>query len=122
MQRRTLVATLWVAALAACGSTEGPADIAESASTAESTLVAPPGCPPDAGNTKGVGAPCTKGGGQCRGTGAPWCTLDIPYAKSPYGFCTKMCASDEACGPDATCAQSPTGPRVRGCVPNACLP
>jgi hypothetical protein len=79
-----------------------------------------PGCPPAQGNTKGVGRPCTKNGGQCRGSGAPFCTVDVS-STTTLAFCTKICFSSDQCGPNATCASNPRSPGMKGCVPNACL-
>ncbi|HET6345063.1 MAG TPA: hypothetical protein VFH51_09025, partial [Myxococcota bacterium] len=51
--------------------------------------VAAQGCPPAKANAQGVGRACTKGGNQCVGTGAAYCTVD--YTPTPQAFCTKPC-------------------------------
>jgi len=94
----------------------------------------PPGCPPDAGNTLGVGTPCTRGGHECKGNtlctcdnflgvqlvGVPcYCTLAQlaqPGATDPCG----PPLSPTFCGPGASCCPYQTAAAY--CVPNICLP
>lgn len=73
------------------------------------------GDPGDPGNADGVGKYCTKGGGQCIGTGSPICSADIESG-SP-GLCSKPCLSDSDCGAGAVCYGSSLG---KGCEPIAC--
>jgi len=100
----------------------------------------PDGCPPVQANEKGVGIPCTMGGGQCTAAGVPSglrCTCDPYFGIQLYGVpcvCTLVglnpdptnvpnaCTSLPAgyCGSEATCC-----PYVNAgfyCSPNACLP
>lgn len=76
-----------------------------------------PGCGAvgDAGNEKGVGKYCTKGGGQCGGTGSPFCSADLDGTAS--GLCSKQCSTDTDCGAGAYCFQDTLG---KGCKPMAC--
>jgi hypothetical protein len=99
----------------------------------------PPGCPPTTGNEKGVGLPCTKGGGECTKPGTPpnlLCTCDEAYGLQLNGVpcvCTLVglnlstaitdpCGAQTSppCGPNATCCNY----MAEGyfCSPNVCLP
>ena len=73
------------------------------------------GDPGDPGNSDGVGKYCTKGGGQCIGTGSPICSADIESGQP--GLCSKPCLSDSDCGAGAVCYGSSLG---KGCEPIAC--
>lgn len=73
------------------------------------------GNPGDVGNNAGVGKYCTKGGGQCQGTGAPYCALD--FQTNVPGICSKPCATDNDCGTGAICTGSGL---EKGCEPIAC--
>jgi hypothetical protein len=100
----------------------------------------PEGCPPAQANEKGVGIPCTPGGGQCMASGVPAglrCTCDaysgiqlvgVPCVCTMVGLnpdpanvpdaCTTIPSG--YCGTDATCC-----PYVNAgfyCSPNVCLP
>lgn len=89
----------------------------------------PPGCPPTAGNEKGVGAPCTKGARSCPTNMI--CACDefnglVPPEDTPC-FCTlpilgRVC-SDPAlagyCGQGASCCGYMTFGAI--CVPDICL-
>jgi hypothetical protein len=99
----------------------------------EISLDLPPGCPPDAGNTLGVGTPCTRGGHEC-GNGA-LCTCDNFLGVQLVGvpcYCTLAqlaqtnstdpCGPPLAsnfCGPSATCCPYMTAAAY--CVPSICL-
>jgi hypothetical protein len=72
------------------------------------------GAPGSPGNEKGVGKYCTKGGGQCLGTGAPFCSVD--FSTGP-GICSKPCSTDLDCGAGAVCFADSLG---KGCKPVAC--
>jgi hypothetical protein len=79
-------------------------------------------CIPKCGNEKGVGQPCTKGGGECSGFDitkgeAIFCTIDFDDT-SPLDFCTKPCSADADCGAGGVCPPDTGG--GRGCVPAAC--
>jgi hypothetical protein len=84
----------------------------------------PPGdaCIPVCGNELGVGAPCTKGGGECNqfvASGNAFCTVDND--DTDLAFCTGPCGSDDDCGSDAVCTGDPENPGgPRGCMPAAC--
>jgi hypothetical protein len=71
----------------------------------------------DAGNDKGVGQFCTKGGGECEGNDfASFCLNDL--VSGEFGnFCSGSCKEDGDCGEGATCQGS--GDR-KACIPSAC--
>ena len=87
----------------------------------------PPGCPPAVANDKGVGAPCTRGGGQCKGSQI--CTCDTTLGVTPPPgtpcFCTiailQSCTSvpSGTCGQQATCCSYMQQAAI--CVPDVCL-
>lgn len=87
----------------------------------------PPGCPPGVSNDKGIGAACTRGGGQC--TSNKICTCDTTLGVTPPPgtpcFCTiailQSCASLPAgtCGQNASCCSYRDQAAI--CVPDACL-
>ena len=87
----------------------------------------PPGCPPATANDKGIGAPCTRGGGQC--PSSLNCTCDnFAGVTPPEGtpcFCTipilQRCESIPAgtCGQKATCCSYMQQFAI--CVPDICL-
>lgn len=79
-------------------------------------------------NPKGVGRPCTKGGGECNLNKALGSDLDLPavICTAAYSttdqFCTLPCGSDEDCGAGAVCAGDPDNPKSgKGCMLAACL-
>jgi hypothetical protein len=100
----------------------------------EVSLDLPAGCPPDAGNTLGIGVPCTRGGHQCGGS--TLCTCDNFLGVQLVGvpcFCTlaqlAQTGSTDPCGPPlsstfcgdgAKCCPYQTAAAY--CVPNICLP
>ncbi|MEK7571853.1 MAG: carbohydrate binding domain-containing protein [Patescibacteria group bacterium] len=71
------------------------------------------GAPGDAGNEKGVGKYCTKGGGECAGKEAFICAAEFTDAT----ICSKPCSVDADCGSGAVCFQDTLG---KGCKPIAC--
>ncbi len=73
------------------------------------------GAPGDPGNEMGVGKYCTKGGGECAGTGSPYCSID--FSSSGPALCSKPCTTDAECGAGAACVQDTLG---KGCSPIAC--
>lgn len=75
-------------------------------------------CPPATTNGDGVGKVCTRGGSQCNGTTAPYCSVD--YIDTAYAFCTKTCAADSDCGTDASCQSDPGGSGLKACIPSSC--
>ena len=99
----------------------------------EVSLNLPDGCPPEAGNDKGIGAPCTKGGHECKGlqcscdpdvgvqlTGVP-CICTLAQLAQPNS--TNPCVDSvptNFCGSNATCCSYMTA--VAYCVPSICLP
>ena len=99
----------------------------------------PPGCPPPTPNEKGVGIPCTRGGGQCTKPGVPGgllCTCDpLPILKVVLNGVPCVCtigapnlttnpdpcaASTPSCGSNATCCNYMG--TAYYCSPNVCLP
>jgi hypothetical protein len=73
------------------------------------------------GNSKNVGAYCTKGGGQCSAysTGVA-CAIDL--STSGANFCILLgCHQNADCGEQACCTGDPTGPPIYACVPLTCL-
>jgi hypothetical protein len=100
----------------------------------EVSLDLPPGCPPAAGNDKGVGTPCTRGGKQCKG--ALLCTCDPQLGALLVGvpcFCTlaqfAQLGSTNPCGPPLTAGYCGTNATCCNyvntaayCVPSICLP
>ena len=50
----------------------------------EVSLDLPAGCPPEAGNEKGVGKPCTVGGNECPNNGTLQCTCDTFQIGNPF--------------------------------------
>ncbi|HEY6476319.1 MAG TPA: hypothetical protein VI456_07025 [Polyangia bacterium] len=105
----------------------------------------PPGCPPATANSKGVGIPCTRGGGECKKPGVPGgllCTCDplpilgivlngVPCVCTIGGPNGSASATDPCsqaanglqpgfCGSDATCCPYLT--TAFYCSPNECLP
>jgi hypothetical protein len=74
------------------------------------------------GNEKGVGQPCTRGGGECDDLGfdgAYLCTVD--FADTDLWFCTMPCVADDQCGEDARCAVDPEDLSAgSGCFPTVC--
>jgi hypothetical protein len=99
----------------------------------EVTLYLPDGCPPEAGNDKGIGTPCTMGGGECKGelkcacdpafgiqlTGVPcFCTLVQLAQTNSTDPCGPPLTSD-FCGGGAMCCPYQTVAAY--CVPSICL-
>ena len=99
----------------------------------------PPGCPPSTPNDKGIGIPCTRGGGQCTKAGVPkglLCTCDpLPILNDLLSGVPCVCtigapnlttnpdpcaANNVSCGSDATCCPYMT--TAYYCMPNVCLP
>ena len=104
----------------------------------EVSLDLPPGCPPEVGNDKQVGKPCTRGGGECGSGSNLRCTCDDFFTIRLVGvpcMCTlvtlnatgdpdagNLCQiqAANACGTNASCcAYMSVGTY---CVPNICLP
>jgi hypothetical protein len=90
-----------------------------------------PACPPDlpppsdpclagqCGNDRGVGRPCTRGGGQCDvfnllGGEAGICIVDFADNTAVHA-CSMPCTTDDECGAGAICAVDPADPSRRGC-------
>lgn len=80
-------------------------------------------CLPRCGNSRNVGQPCTKGGGECGSFAADraWaCTVD--FSDTHLAFCTRPCVDDSDCGEGAVCTGDPDKPGSdRGCVPAMCV-
>lgn len=67
------------------------------------------------GNSLGIGAYCTQGGGQCGSN--LFCAAD---ANQPYNFCILLgCTANTDCAEDACCVAQ-QGLQV--CVPVGCVP
>lgn len=90
----------------------------------------PPGCPPEAGNEKGVGKPCTRTGTECTGglqcSCKDWFGYTLP--SSVPCFCTNPSygSTCSSCGNNASCCTfsipiSTTTFTVSGCFPSVCL-
>jgi hypothetical protein len=102
----------------------------------EVSLDLPAGCPPEAGNEKGVGKPCTVGGNECPNNGTLQCTCDTFLGIKLVGvpcFCTlvkvnsnpdagDLCATlpPDFCGTNAGCCSYLNIGTY--CAPNICLP
>jgi hypothetical protein len=123
--------------VAACSS--GSSSPAHDAAVYDLALDLPPGCPPASGNEKGVGIPCTKGGGECTKAGVPpnlLCTCDEAYGLQLNGvpcLCTLVginfstavtdpCGAQTSppCGSNATCCNYMS--QGYFCSPDVCLP
>ena len=120
-------------ALVACSSTPAPsgdagADVAAEAAPQKDAApdvacTAPQGaaCPTTAGNCKGIGAPCTKGGNQC-----PSPTVcDIDLDPNGAGICITILActpGNHDCGNGASCCNTPMTSNTAVCLPNVCIP
>jgi len=123
----------------ACSSSRSSRDAATDGVVYDLALDLPVGCPPDAGNALGVGAPCTRGGGQCPGiksnlvcacdtidgvtlVGIPCiCTvagLNSSNPNNPSPPCSTQPAG--VCGSGATCCNYMS--IAYYCSPNICLP
>jgi len=100
----------------ACGGT-AEAGVAPSKPVCASPLGAT--CPPIAGNCKGIGAPCTRGGGQCASVHA---LCDIDLDPRGAGMCMTVLCSPGECGSGATCCKSAATQNIALCMPNQCLP
>lgn len=91
----------------------------------------PSGCPPDAGNENGIGAPCTRTGNECTGGLTCSCEDRLGY-QMPAGmpcFCTNVSfgSSCSNCGTNAPCCTYTipltTGSiTVSACFPSVCAP
>ena len=143
MRSKDVIAIATLAIVAgglAAGCKEDPQP-ARDAAVFDIAIELPEGCPPAQPNEKGVGIPCTMGGGQCNAAGVPSglrCTCDPYFGIQLYGVpcvCTivglnpdpanipNACTQPQLasiCGTEATCC-----PYVNAgyyCSPNACLP
>lgn len=105
--------------LAACGEAargDGPPDACAGETGCNGA------CEP--GNSYGVGRHCTKGGGECSGQAAAFCTVD--FEDTDESWCTRPCDPEadivQQCGEDASCrGESEAGGGPSGCVPQSCL-
>jgi hypothetical protein len=97
------------------------------------SLSLPDGCPPPSGNEKGVGTPCTMGGGECKGNLRCACdrTLGVTLVGVPC-ICTLFQLAEansqdpcgaplpaNFCGSNATCCSYLNAAAY--CVPSICL-
>jgi hypothetical protein len=75
-------------------------------------------CGKGPGNKKGIGAPCTKSGNECKAD----LNCDIDLDPQGVGVCIKlMCTSDTECGSGATCCKPDQGGGIKICLINECL-
>ena len=101
------------------GGADAPGDAA-----ADGGNCAPPQgttCPSTSGNCKGIGTPCTKGGGQCVAVKK---VCDVDLSASGAGVCISIAVctpNTGSCGNGATCCQTPGTSNVAVCLPNQCL-
>jgi hypothetical protein len=128
-----------MAGAAACSSGGGsPPDASRDGVVYDLALDLPVGCPPDAGNTLGVGAHCTRGGNECVKSGMPSglvCACDtidgvtligVPCICTRAGLNTSASSQDPcgtvqpACGAGATCCNYMS--IAYYCSPDVCLP
>jgi hypothetical protein len=134
------VAAVLAAVLAATGCSGGKGSagdggpVNDGAGIYELGLDLPPGCPPSAGNEKGVGIPCTKNGNECKSgmrcscdailgallVGVPcFCTL-AQFAQNGSKDPCKDSVPSSYCGSNATCCDYMNAAAY--CVPSICLP
>jgi hypothetical protein len=134
--RSLVIAFLFGSALAigACSSNNGhKPDASSDGVTYDLSLDLPPGCPPGAANEKGVGAPCTRKGGECASPLVCACdTIDGLTLNGVPCMCTiaelnqhpsnpDPCAGNGTnCGSGATCCNYQN--LAAYCSPNICLP
>ena len=131
MHRLCLLALSCSAALlAACPPSSTTGDGGPDAGVEDAGPVCSPNLPPasdpclegQCGNEKGVGQPCSQGGGECSDLGsgnAILCTVD--FADTDLHFCTRPCVVDEDCGAGAVCARDPDDAAGgAGCLPASC--
>jgi hypothetical protein len=134
MRRITCALALLVGSVACSPGGGGAVDGGVHDAVFEVSLQVPDGCPPPDGNEKGVGAPCTMNGGQCKG--GLRCTCDPALGALLVGvpcFCTlaqlaqngsvepcKDAVPATYCGSTATCCNYLNSAAY--CVPNICLP
>lgn len=80
-------------------------------------------CAAVTGNEKGIGASCTKGGGECK-SGLS-CSIDLNPGTETTGFCMQVggCTTATDCGSAASCcAPAQGGGAIKICMPEACRP
>ena len=121
-------------AATACSSGGGHSNDGATDAIIEVSLDLPAGCPPPAGNEKGVGTPCTRGGNQCKNglrctcdpqlgallVGVPcFCTLAQFAQNGSVTPCTDSVPTGY-CGSSATCCNYLNAAAY--CVPSICLP
>src|SRR6266511_2381136 len=86
---------------------------------------APPNACKPTENAMGVGAPCTKGGNECK-TGLSCSADQAQSSGTGPGFCLKIgrCTTNADCGGgDATCcAPAEGGGAIKICIPESCRP
>src|SRR5580692_1256463 len=129
---------LVVAAIAGCHSGSSAPPVPKDAAVYDFAIDLPPGCPPPTPNEKGIGIPCSRGGGECKRAGVPsglLCTCDpLPVLGALLNgvpcVCTiggpnvttnpDPCAAAPSCGSSATCCPYLT--QAYYCSPNVCLP
>jgi hypothetical protein len=121
-------------ATSACSGGSGPTEAGVLDAIYQVSVDVPPGCPPAAGNEKGVGKPCTMNGKQC--TNGLKCTCDPQLGALLVGvpcFCTLAQFAQNGstapctdsvpagyCGSSATCCNYLNAAAY--CVPSICLP
>jgi hypothetical protein len=79
----------------------------------------PEGCGDDAPNDIGLGATCTKGGGECEG--GLLCTEDMEQTEGDLNMCIGVgCSSSSDCGEGGVCCQIAAAGDVTLCLPPSC--
>ena len=93
-------------------------DLAGCIDTSSSSLL-PEGCGDDPPNELGLGAPCTKGGGECEN--GFLCTEDIEQTEG-LNVCIGLgCESSADCGTGGVCCNIEQAGGVALCLPPACV-
>lgn len=131
----SMLALSAIAALGCSAGGGGQVPDAHPVDAYEVSLDLPAGCPPEAGNEKGVGKPCTRGGNECPNNGTLQCTCDPFLTIQLVGvpcFCTLVhlnndpdagdpCAALDPnfCGTNAGCCNVSTIGTY--CAPEICL-
>jgi hypothetical protein len=108
------------------GCSSGPSGAGDSGQAPDSGCTPTPvgACSPNScstGNSKNVGAYCTKGGGQCNQySSGVACAIDL--SSSGANFCILIgCHQNSDCAEQACCTGDPNGPPIYACVPLTCL-
>lgn len=75
----------------------------------------------DTGNSKNVGAYCTKSGGQCSDYSSTSLQCSSDLSAQGGNFCLLVgCSQDTDCGEDSCCT-APVGSPISACIPIGCF-